>query len=196
MTKLPKEKQNQLILVFLGTAMVIAGLWFGLITLQQAKIKQIAARTKSTQEQIDKVQKVVAEADQVKAGLKTSGDRLARIESGMATGDLYSWIVTAIKQFNVPTYKVDMPQFGIPVVQKVSVLPDFPYEQATVSVAGTAYFEDFGKFLADFENHFPYMRVSSLVLEPVGSSPGSTAEERERLSFHMEIVALIKPNPI
>ena len=109
MTKISKEKQQQLILVFLGTAMVIAGLWFGVIALQQTKLKQIAAKAKATQEQIDKVQKVVAESAQVNAGLKTSGERLAKIESGMATGDLYSWIVTSIKQFNVPSYKVDMP---------------------------------------------------------------------------------------
>ncbi len=196
MNKIPKDKQNQLILVFLGTGAVIAGLWFGLIALQEDKLKQIARKSQATQEQIDKVQKVVAESAQVNSGLKASGARLGQIESGMASGDLYSWIVTAIKQFNVPSYKVDMPQFGIPVVKPVIMLPGFPYQQASVTVAGTAYFDDFGKFLSDFENHFPYMRVSDVSLEPVSSGPGATVEERERLSFHMEIVALVKPNPI
>ncbi|HZQ46138.1 MAG TPA: hypothetical protein VFC07_03935 [Verrucomicrobiae bacterium] len=194
MIKLTKEKRNHLILVAMCTTGVIAGLWFGLITMQQDKIKQIARKTKATQEQIDKVQKVVAEAAQVNEGLKLSGARLSQIESSMATGDLFSWIVTAIKQFNVPGYKVEMPQFGTPVIRPVTMLAGFPYQQASMSVAGTAYFDDFGKFLAEFENHFPYMRVQNLSLEPVGSNPGATAEERERLSFHMEIVALIKSN--
>ncbi len=196
MNKLSKDKRNHLILVAMGTAGVLAGLWFGLITLQQDKIAQIARKTKSTQEQIDKVQRVVAESAQVNAGLKVASARLGQIESSMASGDLYSWIVTAIKQFNGPGYKVEMPQFGTPAVQPVSMLPAFPYQQASVTVSGTAYFDDFGKFLADFENHFPYMRVQDLHLEPVGSSPGATAEERERLLFHMEIVALIKPSTL
>lgn len=196
MNKLSNEKRNHLILVAMGTTVVIAGLWFGLITLQQDKIKQIARKTKATQEQIDKVQKVVGEAAQVEVALKLSKTRLGQIESSMASGDLYSWIVTAIKQFNGPGYKVDMPQFGTPTVHSVVMLFGFPYQQASMTVAGTAYFDDFGKFLAEFENRFPYMRVQDLSLEPVGSSPGATAEERERLSFHMEIVALIKPTTL
>ena len=193
MNKLSKENRTHLIVVIIGTAGVIAGLWFGLITLQQDKIKQIARKTKDTQDQIDKVQKVVAESTQVNEGLKVASGRLSQIESSMASGDLYSWIVTAIKQFNVPGCKVDMPQFGTPVIKPVTMLSGFPYQQADVTVAGTAYFDDFGKFLAEFENHFPYMRVQNLSLEPVGSNLGATAEERERLSFHMEIIALIKP---
>jgi hypothetical protein len=192
MNKLSKEKRTHLIAVVIGTAGVIAGLWFGLITMQQDKLKQIAKKSRATQDQIDKVQKVVAESAQVTSALKVSRGRLGQIESSMASGDLYSWIVTAIKQFNVPSYKVDMPQFGTPVIKPVTMLSGFPYQQADVTVAGTAYFDDFGKFLAEFENHFPYMRVQNLSLEPVGSNLGATAEERERLSFHMEIVALIK----
>lgn len=196
MIKIPKDKRNHLLLVAMGTAGVIAGLWFGVIAMQQDKLKQIAKKSQDTQQQIDKVQKVVAEADQVASALKVSSARLGQIESGMASGDLFSWVVTAIKQFNVPGYRVDMPQFGTPVVKAVPMLPNFPYQQAGVTVAGTAYYEDFGKFLAEFENHLPYMRVQNLNLEPVGSGPGATAEERERLSFHMEIIALIKPTTL
>jgi hypothetical protein len=196
MNKISKEKRTHLIIVVLGTAGVIAGLWFGLITMQQDKLKQIAKKSRATQDQIDKVQKVVAESAQVTSALKVSRGRLGQIESSMASGDLYSWIVTAVKQFNVPGYKVDMPQFGTPVIKPVTMLSGFPYQQADVTVAGTAYFDDFGKFLAEFENHFPYMRVQNLSLEPVGSNLGATAEERERLSFHMEIIALIKTTPL
>ncbi len=196
MNKLLKEKRNHLIVVAMCTAGVMAGLWFGLITMQQDKLKQIAKKSRATQDQIDKVQRVVAESAQVTSALKVSRARLGKIESSMASGDLFSWIVTALKQFNVPGYKVDMPQFGTPVIKPVTMLSGFPYQQAGVTVAGFAYYDDFGKFLAEFENHFPYMRVQNLSLEPVGSSLGATAEERERLSFHMEIIALIKPTSL
>ena len=37
----------------------------------------------------------------------------------------------------------------------VNLLPNFPYKQATLTVAGTAHFHDLGRFLADFENQIP-----------------------------------------
>jgi len=61
-------------------------------------------------------------------------------------------------------------------------------------VRGTAYYHDLGKFIADFENAFPYVRLLNLEMEPVGlPSPASNPEEQEKLSFKMDIVTLIKP---
>ena len=107
----------------------------------------------------------------------------------MPSGDLFSWTVSSLKQFNTPSYKVDMPQIGSPDVGSVHAFPDFPYNQAIVAVSGSAYYYEFGKFLADLENHFPYLRVQNLILEP---GYGTTAEEREKLNFHMDIVTLVK----
>jgi Tfp pilus assembly protein PilO len=192
MKKLSKEKQLHLLLVGIGTVAVIAGLWFGLISAQESKIHSIAQKSQNVQSEIEKIQKVVTDAKKVEAELQSATNRLSAIESSMpsASGDLFSWIVTALKQFNVPSYKVDMPQISSPGVDTVHMFPGFPYNQATVSVSGSAYYFDLGKFIADLENHFPYMRVQNVNLEP-GS--GSTPEEREKLTFHMEIVTLVKP---
>ena len=191
MNKLSKDKRNELILVAMVTVGVIAGLWFGLIAMQKQKIATISQKIQSTQDQIDRVQTVVTGAAQVEAGLKIASERLYMIENGMPSGDLFSWIVRTIKTFNNPAYKVEMPQFGIPVVNPVSMLPNFPYNQCAVAVSGNSYYSEFGKFLSDFENHFPYMRVQNVSLEPGG---GTTPDEREKLSFHMEIVSLVKAN--
>jgi hypothetical protein len=48
-----------------------------------------------------------------------------------------------------------------------------------------------GKFIADFENSFPHSRVVHLVVEPAVGPDGNN----EKLSFRMEIVALVKLNP-
>jgi short subunit dehydrogenase-like uncharacterized protein len=104
---------------------------------------------------------------------------------------LFSWIVRTVKTFNTAGYKVDMPQFGTPVVSQMSMLPGYPYNQTVMAVAGSSYYFEFGKFMAAFENHFPYMRIQNLTLEP---GDGTTSEERERLKFHMEIVTLVKTN--
>ena len=192
MNKLSKEKRNHLILVALGTTASIAALWYCLIGSQRIKLVQIAGKSAAVQREIDKTLKVVQESHSVEAALSEVSSKLAANENQIPSGDLYAWIVTRIKQFNVPTYKVDMPQLGLPVVSEVPMFADFPYHQASVAVAGTAYYYDLGKFLADFENHFPYARIQNLSLEPSGGS--ATSDEKEKLSFRMEIVTLVKAN--
>jgi hypothetical protein len=48
-----------------------------------------------------------------------------------------------------------------------------------------------GRFIADFENTFPLMRVVNLSLE-MNAAP--TAAERDKLAFKMDIITLVKPN--
>jgi len=60
---------------------------------------------------------------------------------------------------------------------------------------GTAYYHDFGRFVADFENAFPYMRIQNIELDPASASAASPQQEPEKLSFRLEIVALVNPNP-
>jgi hypothetical protein len=55
---------------------------------------------------------------------------------------------------------------------------------------GTGYFHDIGKFIADLENKFPHMRVVNLAIDPSNAQGAGL----EKLSFRMEIVALVKPN--
>ncbi|HZV33378.1 MAG TPA: hypothetical protein VFB72_02285 [Verrucomicrobiae bacterium] len=192
MKKLSKEKRLHLILVAIVTVGVIVGLWWGVISMQKSKLREIAQKSDSVQHEMDKIQKVVAEADKVQLALNADTNRLNEIELNLpsASSDLFTWIVTSLKQFNVPSYKVEMPQISSPSVGEVKMFPAFPYSQAVVTVSGSAYYYDFGKFLADLENRFPYLRVENLNLEP---GFGSNPEEREKLSFHMEIVSLVKP---
>jgi hypothetical protein len=191
MNKLSKEKKMHLVLVALGTVGVIAGLWFGLLSLQKSKLADISVKINGTQQEIQKVQKVVVEASQIQTALDEAESKLNGIESSMPAGDLYSWMMSTLRQFNSPSYRVDLPQIGVPSVGEVRMFPTFPYHQASVFVGGTAYFYEFGKFLADFENHFPYMRVQNLNLEPAASA---NPDELEKLAFRMEIVALVKTN--
>jgi hypothetical protein len=112
---------------------------------------------------------------------------LIELESDAASGDLYSWIITTMRRFKL-AHKVEIPQFGVlgPVTE-MTMLPEFPYKQVSLTVAGTAHFHDFGRFLADFENKFPHIRVLNLTLDADTTEP-------EMLAFKMEIAALVKPN--
>jgi len=81
-----------------------------------------------------------------------------------------------------------------PHIGEFEFYPKLPNKVAGFPIAGTAYYHDFGKFLATFENTFPYMRVQRLVLEPAPA--GRTAgDDGEKLAFKMEVLALVKPAP-
>ena len=74
----------------------------------------------------------------------------------------------------------------------MNLLPNFPYKQASLSLAGTAHFHDFGRFLADLENQFPHIRVVNLSLD---LNPSPAAEDQETVSFKLDLVTLVKTNP-
>ena len=64
----------------------------------------------------------------------------------------------------------------------------FRFKQVRFTVTGTAYYHDLGRFIADFENAFPHIRVVNLQLQPADVT-GSD----EKLSFRMDILALVQP---
>jgi hypothetical protein len=192
MNKFTKEKRNQLIMIGLGTAGIIAALWFLVIGAQQDKIHEINGKIASTTAQIDKMQQTKKAAGRIQSELAEDQARLAGIESTIPSGDWYLWVNTTLRKFNTSGYHVEIPVIGAPVASAVTLLPAFPYNQLSVSVNGTAYYDDLGKFLADFENHFPCMRIQNLNLEP---GYGPNADDREKLTFHMDIISLTKANP-
>jgi len=189
MNKLSKEKRQQLILVVIVTVMAVAGMYAGLIRTQKESRLKLAARIEAAKARLEQVKRAVTMADQIEAELCESQKRLEKFEEGMATGDLYSWAITTIRTFKL-NYKVEIPQFSqIDGPKEVSLLPDFPFKQASVTISGTGKFHDFGRFVADFENQFPHIRLLNLTLEPTSNAPG----EREALLFRMEIATLVKP---
>ena len=188
--KLPKEKKSQLILVTIGTLVIMAALGFGLISYQYEDIRGIEQKKKSEEGKYQRMQSAIKRADQIEAELATLNRALSDEEAGMASGDLYSWIISTVRQFKF-SHRVDIPQFNPITVGDVDLLPKFPYKQALMNVNGTAFYHDFGKFLADFENEFPHIRIVNLSLEP---APGTGPGELEKLMFKMDIVALVKPD--
>jgi hypothetical protein len=153
-------------------------------------------------QRLQQVKQAVQTADQVEQALCDLKKRLDKSEEGMASGDLYSWSINTLRAFKL-AYKVEIPQFSqIDGPKEVNLLAGFPYKQATMTVAGSGSFHEFGRLVADFENQFPQMRVLNLVLEPFFGtmamdkeriSPTPVTADRERLSFRMEIAALVKP---
>lgn len=191
MLKVPPEKRNALILVALATLGVLVGLYYALIKTQRDKLGGLPAAVKKSEADLERMRSAIRSAHQLENELTAATNALAGLEDGMAKGDLNVWLYTTIRSF-ARNHKVEIPNFGLAERGGVTLLPDFPYRQVRVGIAGTAYFHDLGKFIADLENSFPYMRVQNLIITRESEEqmrPG----QRGRLSFKFEIVALIKP---
>jgi Tfp pilus assembly protein PilO len=190
-SKLPKEKRNQLILISLVTLVVLAGLGFGLIKYQYESLAGLAAKKTAAEQKLVQMQEQIKRADQIEAQLAEAMTTITNLEAGMApAGDSYSWVINTVRGFK-GAYKVEIPQFSpISHPTDVNMLAKFPYKQVTLTVAGTAHYHDLGKFLADFENEFPHIRLVNLDL-----SQSPAAGEAEKLVFKVDIVTLVKPNP-
>jgi hypothetical protein len=188
MKKLSKEKRNQLVIVIIVTAAILALIGFGLIRSQFDSLAKIKSDKAAADSQLQSIKKTITNADAVTIELTEVTNALLQAEEDMASGDLYSWTYDTIRRFKLP-YKVEIPDIGHPTIGNVDLLSSFPYKQIQFSINGTAYYHDLGKFIADFENNFPHSRMVHLIIEPGGG------DNPEKLLFRMDIITLMKPNP-
>ena len=184
MSKLPKEKRDKMILIAVMTVVLSVGLWFSLIKVQRQALQSALAEVQRAQDQLARGSATLKAGEQVNEEFKEATRRLSEREAGMAApNDMYSWLIQTLSTFSAGR-RVDIPQFGRELPTEVGMFPRFPYRAALFNVRGTAHYHDFGKFLADFENSFPYIRVQNIDLDP---APG------EKLNFKMELLTLVRP---
>ena len=188
MNAIPKEKRQKVILVAILTAGALGGLWFGLINLQNRGLEELARNIDGAQRKVETARKALAGAKQLEVELAAAAEKLNALENGMASGDLSTWVWNKVRQFKL-SYRVEIPQYSTIVEADSTLLPKFPYRQVTMAIGGTGYFHDIGRFVADFENQFPHIRVQNLEIEP---TPALVGAEKEKLSFKMDIVSLVK----
>ena len=199
--KLPRKKRQQLGIVAGVTGVVLLALSplrvqsfgvGGLISYQRHNLDTLKTKQDSARSELKRIQETLKHAEEIATDMAQAKKAMAEAESDVATGDLYSWMINTLRDFKAH-YNVDIPQF-LPIgpTTDVNLMPDFPYKQATLSVSGTAHFHDLGKFLADLENKFPHIRVLNLSVE-LNLNPA--LEDKETVSFKMDIVTLVKSNP-
>ena len=184
-----KEKRTQLILVIFCTLVALGLISFLLIRPQYQTLSDIAKKEGDARAKLQHIEDTIKKAGDITNQLATVASNLSRAEEDMASGDIYAWSYDTIRKFKA-SYRVDIPTVGQPSLGEVDVMPQFPYKQIRGTISGTTYYHELGKFIADFENTFPHIRVVNLTIEPVSATePGN-----EKLSFRMDIVALVKPN--
>ncbi len=192
--QLSTEKKQHLVAVGFGTMVVLAVIYFVLIRPAQASRAKLQASIAEAEKKYTEAAKLVKNADLEEEKLTRREDQLAMVEATVVTGDPNLWIRRTYDKFRTQApYKIEIPNFPPPALGEMTMIPEFPYKAATYRVSGTAYYHDFGKFLAEFENYFPYMRVLNLDLGPEEGAAAGAGEEREKLLFSFEVAALVKP---
>lgn len=190
MNRLSREKRTQLIVVVSLTVVALGLIYFFLILPQKNGLQQLASAKIDAEKKLQQYQDTIKKADETATNLQLVATSLTTAETDIASGDIYAWTYDTIRRFKT-NYHVDIPNIGQPSdVTAVDLLPGYPYKQIRLSLNGTAFYHDLGKFVADFENTFPHMRLVNLEIQP---SPGGTATDAaEKLAFRMEVIILVK----
>lgn len=191
--KLTKEKRDHLILTGIGTVAVISGLWFGFISGQKSKIVGLDTQISETETKLGKAKTAVSYHESVLKEVEELKARLQKKEETFVSStDIYASTVQAVNQVRQKHPAVVIKDHTRPVEEKFNLLPDFPYRAAVFTVMGEAFYHDFGRFLADFENQLPHMRLQRLKLTP---GTASLTPIPEKLTFEMEVITVInKPS--
>jgi hypothetical protein len=203
MNKLNKEKREKLGLIGVGTALVTLMYYFFIISPQRHQIQEHEDKIVRTNELLEKDQRWIRQRPVVQANLTTHRQTLETSQTDMAPVDKSNWFYNTLTSFQ-SGYAVSLSDIKAPEAGEVGVLPNFPYQAAIFDVTYYATYHDFGKFLADFENKFPYMRVQNIGLkpDPAQKAGGTNAlltasmDTRERLLITLKFVTLVKPTTL
>jgi Tfp pilus assembly protein PilO len=187
MKRLSKQKRDQLILVCVMTLAVLAAIWFLLIRSQQESLQSLRAAKAKKETDSSSMREKVKNANAVKAQLDQVDAKLAEKEQDMVSGDFYASLVNTVTKFKT-RYNLEIPQFSPAAsVTDCDLLPKFPYKQVRIVISGTGYYEEIGKFIADFENEYATSRLVNLELTPYAGP----VDAKEKLTFRLEIVSLV-----
>jgi Tfp pilus assembly protein PilO len=189
MKNLSPAKKKNLALAILGTVASVCLVYFFLISPQHEQNAKLASEAKSKQAQLEQIKKSIKQAEATAVRAAEISAQLGQMETDMASGDVFAWTYDTVRRFK-SGYRLDIPTISQPISTEVELIPGFPYKQIKFSLSGTGYYHDIGKFIADLENQFPHMRAANVMLETTFGP--DTAPEK--LSFQVEIVALVKPN--
>jgi hypothetical protein len=210
MIKLSKEKQNRIILMAGGTAAICAALWFFVIDAQNGSLAQTNESIREVQDKINKAEIRIKRKTLVKSELAALRLEIGEIESGMIPAEQLNgkkWVLDTLNNFIKSKHDVTLTSLSSePLVGKqFLLLPRFAYSAAVYDVEVRAFYHAFGKFLADFENSFPYISIQKLQMSPLATPSAATGPasdlpeefmtgvEREQLRIAMKVVVLFKP---
>ena len=211
MNKLSKEKRNQIIALVASVLAVCGLLWFFVVRPQNKSLDKLETDKEDAQTKIEKAQRMIKRRAAIEADLIELTNQIARVEGDMIPIEQLNgkkWLWDKLNHFIKDRHGVTVVNLSNdPLIGKqFLLLPKFDYSAAVYTVEMQAFFHEFGRFLADFENSFPHMRIQHLQMWPLATPLAATAaaadvpeellngEGREQLRILMKVVVLFKPS--
>jgi hypothetical protein len=192
MTKRPSDTRNRILLLGLGTLLVLAVTRVTLISSYEDQIRKTTIKVRAMRDQLRQVDVQIAAARKDQTLGEGAIQVFTQLESQMASGDLYRWVINELAP-SQSKFNVAITSFSPPQLSDADLPPKLPFPQATYSLAGTAYYQDFGNFLAAFENRSAFVRPRSLTLEAANAGT-IEGDASEKLGFHFDFSILVQTN--
>jgi hypothetical protein len=191
LNNLSPTKRRHLAILVAGTLGAVGVIWLLLIVPLRNEVAAKKSALAAAEEARRRSSHNAAMVEISRTSLAEARDKLRQFESSMAGSDVYRW---ALKTFaDVSLWAdVEILQIDPPRAVEGLILPKVPYESRLVTITGSAYYRDFGRYLAVLENSFPHLRLHLLELEPRHLGDNSF-DGGEKLNFKMEIETLVRP---
>jgi len=194
MNSLPKVKRDQLILVAVVTLTIIGALFFFVIGAQDSELKRTKLKTDSMRTKLAQADKLSRmELDVQEELQKVVKDLNAREVLLAPDHDTYAWLLQSLAQFLSVHRGAGVTAAGIsqPDITEATMIPKFPYKTATFHMKSNGYFHDVGRFIADLETEFPYVRVQNIEMTRM---QGGAPADAEKLAVTFDMVMLMQPS--
>lgn len=185
-----RGRKRKVFAALIGGVSVLGILYGLLVRPQWVELETLRAEASNLALEVTRSRHAAEQAQAARQDMLGTSNTLAQIEARMVTGDAYLWVVKTFERFQ-NTHDIRFNEIDPPELGKNQLLPPVPHQAARVTVSGSAAYHEFGKFLADFENTFPFARLDDLELQAPGSR-GGTAPENEQLRFKMAVSVLMK----
>src|SRR5688572_21704465 len=99
MNKLSKQKRDQLILILLGTAVLVAAIWFGLINTQEKALARLKITAAERREKVRKANETLSKAPAFEGEMSLNSATLKSLEATMSDkDDPFAWLVNTISR--------------------------------------------------------------------------------------------------
>jgi Tfp pilus assembly protein PilO len=202
MSKLSKEKRDRLILVTLGAIGVAGILYTFVLSNQKDELFSLQSRIASTRDKLSKAERLAKNGRTIEETLSEAREKLAAKEKDMVPeGQEFYTFFKLFDQFRHQS-KLEtsfIGTIGKPEFENPGVLPKAPYKAAVFPIKANGYYHQIGKFISDFENAYPYMRLQTVHLQPEPLSRVTLPQEgsttpNENLNADFKVVAMIKRN--
>lgn len=182
------QDKKALLMIVAITAAVVGLYYWAVIRTEQRLLAQAGEERLEWQRQAQEIQTLAAQWETLYQQWTAVSNALRELERDLPTGDIYRW---QLQRFLNPKAPGIIMSDVEPPKTADSLIPatNTPYATVTFGLNGRARFHDFGRFLADLENHYPHMRVDTLELQPT-MPDAIQSEEARRLYFRLDLLSL------